>query len=531
MEILSRKQHLGLAAILLAASAFLSRLMGLVRDKIISWQFGASHEADMYFAAFVIPDIINYLLAGGFMSITIIPLLARSFQKDEADAWKFFSCIFFWMLACACAFTGACEILAPLLAKAVAPGFTPSQCIRLAFFMRIILPAQVFFLGGACFTALLLLRQQFAAPALTPLIYNGLIILGGLLFPFLPGGLGATAGMTGYCIGVTLGAALGAFFLPFAVAAKGGLKIHFAWRHPLLKKYAFVALPLMLGQTVVMLDEQFLRVFGSMLGEGGVSLLNYGRRIAQVPVALMGQALAAASYPFLVKLLAKNDEDGFNQSLNRALSAGLRLIIPCALFMIIAAGPILGLIFQGGRFGHEETAACVPITRVLLAATPFWIVYMVLARAFYAHSDTLTPAITGTIMTIICIPLYYLFAVPLGPWAIAAVSGFGVGAYTLWLFAIWIKRHGAKAFAGLLRICWLSVAVSALPAILAWLIIFYLPPVVQPHVSIWNALISLIISGAIFLGLLLILAARFSPELFAVFKRLLLRRRPAQAKG
>ena len=75
MALLSAQQRMGAAALILAASTVLSRLMGLARDKIISWQFGAGGESDMYFAAFVVPDIINYLLAGGFMSITIIPLL------------------------------------------------------------------------------------------------------------------------------------------------------------------------------------------------------------------------------------------------------------------------------------------------------------------------------------------------------------------------------------------------------------------------------------------------------------------------
>ena len=81
MEIAQKSQRMGIAALLLAASNLLSRLMGLVRDKVISWQFGAGEEADLYFAAFVVPDIINYLLAGGFLSITLLPLLAKCFQK------------------------------------------------------------------------------------------------------------------------------------------------------------------------------------------------------------------------------------------------------------------------------------------------------------------------------------------------------------------------------------------------------------------------------------------------------------------
>ena len=173
MSILSKSQSMGVAAVILAVSTLLSRFMGLVRDKIISWQFGAGGESDMYFAAFVVPDIINYLLAGGFMSITLIPLLSKRFSEDEADGWRFYSCVLTWMAVCAMAVTALGMLFAEPLAHVVAPGLDPSRYARLALFMRIVLPAQVFFLVGSCIIALLYLRRQFTIPALTPLIYNG----------------------------------------------------------------------------------------------------------------------------------------------------------------------------------------------------------------------------------------------------------------------------------------------------------------------------------------------------------------------
>lgn len=467
MGFLRGRQKFAAAAFLLAISAFLSRLMGLIRDKIISWQFGAGGEADMYFAAFVVPDIINYLLAGGFMSITLVPLLARGFEKDDAFAWSFFSCVLSWMILGSTLLTLGCEIFAAPLARAVAPGFAPERLERLAFFTRLILPAQIFFLTGACFTALLLLRRQFAVPALTPLVYNGAIILCGLLLPFLfPAD---DFGMTGYCVGVTLGAFLGAFLLPFCAANSPRIPVRVAFRHPWLFRYLLVALPLMLGQTVVMLDEQFLRVFGSLLDEGAVSLLNYARRVAQVPVALMGQAIAAASYPFLARLFAQKDEAGFNSVLNKALIGGVELVVPTALCMIACANPILTVIFQGGRFDNAATLACEPLTQIMLLFAPFWLVYMAVARGYYAREDTLTPAITGTIVSLACVPLYYFVALPLGAWAIALVSGAGLTAYVVWLISLWFKRLGGDAFRGLAPASLKALACAVPAAICAWL--------------------------------------------------------------
>ena len=515
---------MGIAALIMAGSVFLSRLMGLVRDKVVSWQFGAGAESDVYFAAFVVPDFLNYLLAGGYISITLIPLLSKRFEEDEADGWRFFSAVFWWAALGIAALTAVAWIFAPELARIVGPGFSPEKQARLAHFLHIILPAQVFFLPGACVSALLYIRKQFLAPALTPLIYNGCIIAGGLLLPLLGTRLGIDQGngygMTGYCLGVTVGAALGTFALPLRVAAGGGLHLRPVWRHRLMGRFLITALPLMLGQTIIMLDEQFLRVFGSLAGDGVVSLLNYARRIAQVPVGLMGQAAAVASYPFLVSLLTKGDTERFDQTLRTALRAGLGLIIPCALWMMAAAWPILGVIFQGGRFGAAETLAAVPLTRIMLASTPLWIVYMVLVRAYYAHGDTLTPAVTGTIMTLACLPLYYYWAVPLGAWAIAALSGASVSLYVLWLVGLWIRRHGNGAFAGLCGLGLRALACSLPGAGAAWWLARYclahlpLPPIAA-------ACAALAVSGLAFALLFLPLAWRFAPSVLEpVLRRL-----------
>lgn len=515
---IASEQRFGAAAILLFISSLLSRLMGLVRDKVISWQFGAGQEADMYFAAFVVPDMINYLLAGGFMSITIIPLLSRAFRESDEEAWRFFSSVLLWITIGALLATMTCMLFSERLAEIVAPGFSSAQKIRLAFFMRIILPAQVFFLCGACFTALLFLRRQFQVPALSPLIYNGAIILGGLLLPaFAAIFLGQSYaemcerfGMTGYCIGVTIGAFLGAFLLPFFAARKGRLSISFSPWHPLLKRFFWIAMPLMLGQTIIMLDEQFLRVFGSMLESGSVSLLNYARRIAQVPIGLVGQACAVASYPFLVQLLGQGEKQKFAQTLHLAFQSGLCLILPCVAWMCLASEPILRLIFQGGRFSPDDTLACVPLTQTLLLAVPLWLLYMILVRAFYAHEDTKTPAITGTLVTLLAIPFYF-WASRMNAISVAATSAVSVSLYILWLVWIFCRRYGSEAFAGLLPLS-LKTLLLSLPCLLlsSWSLSLCADISLHP---VAKAFVELMVSGSVFGLLFLTMVYFWHPEL------------------
>lgn len=506
MGFIGKAQTMGMAALILAASTLLSRFMGLIRDKIISWQFGAGCEADMYFAAFVVPDIINHLLACGFMSITLIPMLSRRLAEDEADAWRFYSCVITWMALAALVFTGVGMAFAPQLAHLAAPGLDPGLYARLAFFMRLVLPAQIFFLVGSCLTALVYYRRQFAIPALAPLVYNGCIMFFGVLLP----SLGLCVGMTGFCVGVSIGAFFGTFFLPLRVARAGGLPYAPRLRHPLMKSFLLLLLPLMIGQTVAAMDEQFLRIFGSLVGDGVVSLLNYAKRVTQVPVALVGQAAALASYPFLVSLLTKGDREGFMDTLGKALRSGMGIMVPCVVWMLFLSDSTFTLLFYGGRMTHADMQAAVPLLRILLASAPFWFVYALLVRGFYAQTDTLTPAVSGAILTVLFLPVYYFVGVPLGARGIAATSAVSMACYVAVLVAIWVRREGRQAFAGLAGVALRSGLCAVPGCLLGWQVDRWLREAL-PVSPILSSLAGLAAAGIVFLVVFLPLSVRVCP--------------------
>lgn len=458
MSRLTARHSMSAAALLMAASVFASRLMGLVRDKVVSWQFGAGADTDVYFAAFVVPDFINYLLAGGYVSMTLIPLLSSRFAEDEDDGWNFFSAVLCWNTLAICALSVLGFLFAPELARLTAPGFSPEQLSRLSFYLRIILPGQIFFLTGACLTALLYIRKSFTVPALTPLIYNGCIILGGLIWPYVAAGA-EKGGMTGYAAGVTAGAAAGAFALPLYAVWKTRLILRPRLRHPLLRRYIWLALPLMLGQSIVVLDEQLVRVFGSLAGEGALSLLNYARRIMLVPVGVVAQAAGVASFPFLAGLAARGEHAAFQASLHAAVRKGLFVILPLTAWMIAAAHPILGIIFEGGRFNAADTAQSTPLLRLLLLGVPFWLIHQVIGRAFYARQDTITPAVIGSLVTLAVLPVYP-FAAEAGGMGVAGLSAASMALYALVLAARWRWRSGPEALANLARPAGLCAALS-----------------------------------------------------------------------
>jgi putative peptidoglycan lipid II flippase len=500
-------QTMGVAAAITATGVLLSRLMGLVRDKVISYLHGAGQESDIYFASFVIPDFINYLLAGGYFAITLIPLLSTLFERDEEDGQRFFSAVVIWVAGAIVALTLAGMIFAPELARIAAPGFTDAQQAKLAWFLRIVLPAQAFFLTGSCFTALLYLRRQFLIPALVPLVYNGCIILFGVVF--------SSWGMEGFCWGVLIGAALGNFLLPLVAASRGGgIGFRFTLYHPSMKHFVLLALPLMIGQSVVVLDEQLLRVFGSMAGEGVVSRLNYARRLMLVPVGVVAQAVGVASYPFLARLAANKETEQFDNTLSTALRNTLVVLIPLSVWMMAVAEPTVALIFQQGQFLAADTIGSALYLRIMLAAVFCWGVHQLVSRAFYARKDTLTPSVVGTVMALAAIPFFYFMSQWFGGVGVAGASALAVAAYTAVLTLVWRHKHGGAALAGLRRTLLTSAALSlaAVPFALACV---WLSGYLWPDRLYLASFMAILVGGIVFAAVFLLLGMRFAPDLLA----------------
>ncbi|MHC1729169.1 MAG: murein biosynthesis integral membrane protein MurJ [Syntrophobacteraceae bacterium] len=503
------RQQMGLAALIIAAGILLSRFMGLVRDKLISLLFGATMESDIYFAAFVIPDFINYMLAGGYFSITLIPFLTRYFEEDEEDGWKFFSSVFFWITLSICFLTLVALYFAPELARLAAPGLDDNALERLAYFLRIILPAQIFFMCGSCMSALLYMRKQFMVPALVSIVYNLFIILGGVLF--------RARGMEGFCWGVLAGSFAGNFLLPFLAArAGGGLSMRWALYHPGLKSYILLALPLMIGKSITILDEQFVRIFGSLAGVGAISWLSYARRIMLVPVSVVAQAAGVASYPFLAELFVKKDFERLNKTINSALQNVLTLLVPLSLWMILVSEPTIRLIFQQGRFSAADTAHTALLLQILLVCVACWGYQQVLGRAFYARLDTLTPAVLGTAITLLMIPVYYFLTVKIGAVGVACASAGSIFIYSAVLTIWWRVKVGTEAFSGLISGTAKVLVISAISLLPAWGA-FRANPFDSHAAPYLSALFEIALSGLCFGIFFAVLSGRFIPDLARPF--------------
>lgn len=471
---------MGKAALVVSAGILGSRLLGLLRDILIAALLGPTDAGDVYFAAFFIPDLLFYLMAGGYMTITFIPILSRHFSDgDETAAWRAFAAVVRPVTALMVVLTAATMIFARDLVDLVfvrfsdllpvsdtAARLSDAQLDDVAHLLRIVAPAQIFFLVGSLLTAVQYARRQFVIPALAPLVYN-LGIIGGGLISYLLG----NASPAGFVWGALSGAALGNFALQAVGARRAGLR----WmprtplRHPDLTQYLIMALPLMLGQSIAVLDEQFVRIFGQWAGQGAITELAVARRLNMLPVGIIAQAAGVATYPFLARLFADGKLDELSATLRRALQYTVFAGAAATAALLAASQPAVRVVYQHGEFGSAATIATAAALVPYAFGIPVWGVQQLLARGFYARREMWIPVVTGTIGTGLGIPLYVRLFREMGAPGMALAGTLALTAYTLMLAAVWYRRTGLAELGPLAASLARSIVAAAVAAVLGWL--------------------------------------------------------------
>ena len=419
----SRRQHTASsAAILLMGSALLSGVLGLVRIKYINFLFGAGVAQDAYRAAFKLPDLLAYFLVGSAASVSMITLLNRFHERGDDDgADRALSVVLTTMLTALGGVMVIAAIAAPLFVR-VAYGETflhdarGPLCISLT---RWLLPAQLFFFIGSMMSARLQVRKIFVYQALTPVIYNGGIVLGAFL-------LHRQFGVYSLVIGVLAGVVIGSALLNTLGALRTGL--HFrpriAFGDPAFLEWLRAAAPLMLGVSLVMFDGIFFNRFAS--GQvGQLTLINNAKDLFNAPFNIIGPAAGTASLPFFASLFQRRLMVEFSSSVGRSVSRLFAVGLLVSAWMI-ALAPWLMDLLRGGKFNHADAAETTYLFRIFAVTLALWAVQGIYARAFYAASDTVTPAVAGTIVVALSLPLYWVFFHALGMSGLALASDLGI---------------------------------------------------------------------------------------------------------
>jgi putative peptidoglycan lipid II flippase len=414
------------AATIVMTAFIASRILGVVRDMVITYYFGIdSLEAEAYALAIRLPDTIFYILAGGALGSAFIPTFSAYFVRDDPEGgWRLFSAIINLVTIVSGVVAAVTAVFAPQLIAYSLPGLVSQNpellelTVRLT---RVMLISPVIFGVSGVIMGALNARQHFLLPSLAPVIYNLGIIAGAVIWaPDVMGlAIGTIVGATGHLL----------IQIPGVWQQQGRYLPLLTWRDSGVQQVLRLMGPRILGLSFGQLNHLITPLLAQAMVAGSIPALNFGWRIMIMPHGILGQALGIAAFPTFATLAAQSAL----AEMRRILADTLRLIfflgLPITVLMSLLRRPIVSLLFGRG----DCDAACVEFVAWALLFYTVGLIALtgleVISRAFYALGDTITPVAAGVIQLIAMILLslwlsYGLFPLfgwlPLGGVALAA---------------------------------------------------------------------------------------------------------------
>ena len=386
--------RLARSAGLIGLATLASRVLGLVRDVVYAWLFGAGDRMDAFNVAFRIPNLVRDLFAEGAMTAAFVPTFTRYVeQRGREEAWRLGSLVVSALIVV----TGAVAVAGIALAEPITLLFArdyagvPGKLELTTELTRIMFPFLSLVALAVAFMGMLNSLRHFFVPALSPALFNVGAIVGALaIVPLMPAiGLDPAAGLA---IGTLVGGLLQAA-VQWPSLRREGFRFHFRidTRDPGLREILILMGPGTIGLAAVQINQFVNTVLATGQGTGAVSWLNYAFRLMYLPIGLFGVSIATAALPTVSALAARGDRDGMRRTIAGGLRLMLALNVPATVGLIALATPIVALIFERGSF----TAADTPATAAALVFyAPGLLGYSAVKLAsptFYALQDSRTP--------------------------------------------------------------------------------------------------------------------------------------------
>jgi len=512
------------AGVILSATFLVSRALGYLRTVVLGATFGAGPELDAFFAAFRVPDLIFQLVAAGAMGSALIPVLAGLMASGErAHAWRVVASLANLLLAAMTVLAVAAFIGAPLLVRALAPGFDEAALARTTELTRIMLAAPVFLSLGSIATAALNAEGRFTAAAIAPIVYNIAIIAAAAL-------LGPTIGVTALAWGVVAGA-LGHVLIQLPPLLGLGFRptIGIDLADWAARRVLGLLAPRALGLGASQFTFIVMTALASSLGEGAISSFTIAFALLQIPVGVIGVPLGVVIFPSISREHALGATAAYVGMVTRAVRLIIFAMIPIAALGIVLRAPVVELLFGYGKFdvaSIERTAATLAL---FLLGLPAHASIAVLARAFYARQDTRTPVAAAVLAVVANTILGVLLVGPLGlPGLALAIATAAWIEATMLLVALG-RRVPTFELPGILRVLGESIAAAAGAALVTIMVAGALGGLLEPGSPKTSILAGTVIAtlagGTVYLGVAVALRIPELPSIVGLVTDQIRRRR------
>jgi putative peptidoglycan lipid II flippase len=362
-----------------------SRVAGLVREIIAANYFGVSGAMSAFTIAFQVPNLMRALFADAALQGAFVPIFTELLEKGRRRealnvAWSVFSLI--------SAFLGAVTLLFFLLAgpimKAVTPGFDNSPELQhmTIVMARVMFPVVLLLALSGVIVGMLNSLGHFSVPALTPVIWN-LIIIGSLVF--LRDAFSPIHEIYAYAVGVLLGT-IAQFLIPIPVLFRAGIKFQFKrdWHNEQVWRVLRLMLPVTIALGLINFDALINSIFGTLVSDGAPAAIDKAFRIYQLPQGLFSVAIATILFPTLSRLAARGDISSLRHTMANGVRQVLLLLIPSAVLMAVLAEPITRLVYQRGAFGGGATHLVSEALLCWSFSLPFQGASLMYSRTFFS---------------------------------------------------------------------------------------------------------------------------------------------------
>jgi len=407
-----RSRTVASAAFLIASAGLTSRLLGLVRERLIAGLFGASDTSDIYYASFVLPDFFFAILILGAISAAFIPVLAEKIAQSQKKKFSFEQnspalILTNNVLNVFTAIMGLLSLIlfafAPEFVRIIAPGFAPAKQLLTVTLTRIMLLQPILLTIASIAGGVLQVFRRFIAFALAPIFYN-LGLITGIVY-FYP-----KFGITGLGWGVVLGALFNLCVqLPSFFKSGFSYSWRFNLRDKALRKIIKLMLPRTFGLAASKINIAVITALASTLAPGSIAIFNWANHIQYVPIGIIGISFSVAAFPFMALSFSKKRMGQYLRYFSESFQQIIFWTLPLSVLFFVLRAQIVRIILGTGRFSWQDTrltAACLGIFSLAIVVQSL---VPVLAKAFYALQNTKVPVVATVLATAVNIILSFTF--------------------------------------------------------------------------------------------------------------------------
>ena len=463
------RPRLSVSAAIFAAATGLSRVLGLIREVITAYYFGAAGKINAFTVAFQLPNLVRALVADAALSSAFVPVFSDLLEKGERKrAWRVASSLFWLMLLGLTALTGIFILLAPWVIDLFGnPGHDKALAVGLS---RVLFPIVTLLGVSGIVVGILQSYDHFTVPAISPVFWNIAIIVG--LAIGVPQAHTMNAKLYVYAFSILIATFIQVFLpMPWLRGRDGKLQMVLDWRDPAVKRVFVLMVPVTLGLGLINVNAVIDTFFASRLINADLAptAIQKAFLIYMLPQGMFSVAIATVLFPSLSRFASRGDMDAFRRTVSTGLRQIAFLLVPAAVVSAVLAEPIVRILFQRGHFHAPQT----PVVAGALAAFSAGLVFngamLMLNRAFFSLQSNWVPTAIA-LGNLFLNALLDLAFYRVGTWGIPLATAVCNIAGTFALLVLLRKRLGRMDGGAIAQTTSRVAVASAVVAAVSWTI-------------------------------------------------------------